>query len=114
VPYIKPERRPDLDPILQKLWNAISKGTRGIEGTIHAGSSVIPRELTLDEMKGDVNYCFTKILITMLKKFGKHYCTLSDIRAIPQDVHDEFEEQFMKPYEKKKKEENGEVAPLLV
>jgi len=94
LPYIKQERRPDLDPLLEPLWNELSAGK------------------TLDEMKGDVNYCFTKILITMLKKFGMGYSNLSAIRAIPQDVHDEFTKQFMRPYEDKKKRENGEVKPL--
>jgi len=101
MPYIKQERRPDLDPILQKLWDVLN---------INFDISV--KEKTLGAMKGDVNYCFTKILVTMLKKFGRRYHVLSNIRAIPQDVHDEFEEQFMRPYEDKKKTENGEITPL--
>lgn len=109
MPYIKFERRPDLDPILQDLWNelvyeAIGKGSK----------SIFKKNKTLDQIKGDVNYCFTKILITMLKKFGTRYHVLSNLRAIPQDVHDEFEEQFMRPYEDRKKAENGEVLPLEV
>ena len=101
MPYIKPERRPDLDPILQGLWNELS--TQRIN---------VPHAKTLDEMKGDVNYCFTKILVTMLKKFGVRYHNLSNIHAIPIDVADEFKDVFMRPYEDKKKAENGEVEPL--
>jgi len=113
VPYIKEERRPDLDPTLQELWNILIR--RKIEEKVsHFEPTEWSEEKTLDEIKGDVNYCMTKLLVTMLKKFGKGYANLSNIRAIPQDVHDEFEEQFMKPYEKKKREENGEVLPLAV
>ena len=101
MPYIKPERRPDLDPTLQKLWNVLIKD-------VFKG-----KDKTLDQIKGDVNYCFTKILVTMLAKFGARYHILSNIEAIPKDVEKEFHEQFMKPYEKRKKEENGEVKPLI-
>lgn len=101
MPYIKQKRRPDLDPILQKLWDEL------VTSKIH-----LFRNNTLDEMKGDVNYCFTKILVTMLVHFGSHYYSLSNIRAIAQDVADEFEKQFMSPYEEKKKAENGEIKSL--
>lgn len=105
MPYIKPVRRPDLDPTLQLLWDRL------VESNIEPKHcDEIPK--TLDSMKGDVNYCFTKILVTMLKKFGTRYHTLSNIRAIPADVYDEFTKQFMRPYEDKKKAENGEVEPL--
>jgi len=72
------------------------------------------RNPTLKEVKGDVNYCFTKILITLLKKYGVGYANLSNIHAIAVDVANEFEHQFMRPYEDKKKKENGEVEPLKV
>jgi len=86
-----------LDPSLQNLWNALFR-----------------EEKTLDQVKGDVNYCFTKVLITLLEKFGTRYHVLSNIRAIPRDVEDEFVKIFMNPYEGKKKRENGEVLPLKI
>ncbi len=102
MPYIKQERRPDLDPILQKLWNELV--------VIKGGADL---SNTLDKMKGDVNYCFTKILVTMLKKLGTRYHVLSNIHAIPVDVANEFKDVFMRPYEDKKKAENGEIEPLI-
>lgn len=102
MPYIKQERRPDLDPTLQELWNILIKD-------VFKG-----RDKTLDQIKGDVNYSFTKILVTMLKKFGTRYYVLSNIEAIPKDVEKEFHEQFTRPYEDKKKVENGEVTPLEI
>jgi len=99
--------------MLQELWNIlIKKPVSEVVSDFEPTEWFV--EKTLDEIKGDINYCMTKLLVTLLKKFGTGYAILSNIRAIPQDVHDEFEEQFMKPYEKKKKEENGEVAPLVV
>lgn len=108
MPYIKEKRRRKLDPILQELWDTVSvKPTekRGLVGM---------EEKTLDEMKGDVNYCFTKILVTMLAKFRTRYHVLSNIKAIPKDVADEFKRQFMHPYEDEKKLESGEVTPLRI
>lgn len=108
MPYIKPERRPDLDPLLQAVWDTIMKPT-AVESE---SGQKIPK--TLDEIKGDLNYCMTKFLVTALARFGTRYHTLSNIKAIPKDVLDEFCDQFMKPYEKKKREENGKVEPLKV
>ena len=102
MPYIKSVRRPDLDPTLQELWNIIIKD-------VFKG-----QDKTLDQIKGDVNYCFTKILVTMLEKFGTRYHILSNTHAIPVDVANEFERIFMGPYEEKKREENGEIEPLKV
>jgi len=121
LPYIKQERRPDLDITLQQLWDAIIQKSV-VENSLDTKELRInevvrlkdPPKKTLDDIKGDVNYCFTKILVTMLEKFGTRYHVLSSIRAVPQDVHDEFEEQFMKPYEKRKREENGEILPLEI
>lgn len=95
IPYIKQGNRPELDNHLQKLWEELNKGNP-----------------TLDEVKGKVNYCFTKILITLLKKYGTRYHTLSNIKAIAQDVVDEFGRQYMEPYEDEKIKENGKVQPL--
>lgn len=106
MPYIKQSRRPKLDPLLQKLWNVLSMKPTDKRGLVGL------EEKTLDEMKGDVNYCFTKILVTMLEKFGRRYHNLSNIAAIPDDVHTEFKDIFMRPYEDEKKAENGAVLPL--
>lgn len=100
MPYIKPERRPDLDPILQKLWYVI---------TIKDG-----KVRTLNEVKGDINYSMTKLLITALAQFGTRYHILSAVKGIPADVRDEFHDRFMRPYENIKIKENGVVHPLEV
>lgn len=97
LPYIKRIKREPLDPILQQLWNTLKKNNE-----------------TLDDMKGDVNYCFTKILVTMLEKFGFSYAHISNIAAIPADVWDEFKAAIMRPYEVRKKNWNGEIKHLVI
>ena len=103
MPYIKPERRKLLDPILLQLFRQLDRIEDGL----------VIRHTTLDEMKGDVNYCFTKILVSMVARFGKKYAVLSNIKAIPQDVLDEFQAVVMRPYEDKKRDENGVVDSLV-
>lgn len=56
----------------------------------------------------------TKLLVSLLEKYGTRYHNLSNIHAIPVDVADEFKDQFMQPYEGRKKAENGPVTPLNV
>ena len=104
LPYIKQEVRKELDPILQELWLAL-KGE-----VIEPDYSIRPR--TLDEMKGLVNYCFTKILVSMLNFYGTRYHNLSSIHGVVVDAGDEFARIFMAPYEDKKRKESGEVKPL--
>jgi len=103
MPYIKKKRRQQLDPVLQRLFDELTR--IGIKN-----GNIMPK--TLDEIKGEVNYCFTKILISLLAKFDIRYHTLSNIHAIPIDVADEFKRVFMDTYENKKREESGEVKPL--
>jgi len=69
---------------------------------------------TLDDVKGDVNYCMTKLLVTLKVKFGERYHILSNIKAIPKDVLDEFNRRHMNPYEDRKIDDNGDVEPLVV
>lgn len=98
MPYINHARRRGLDPALQKLWDCIFDDVAK----------------PLDEVKGDVNYCFTKILVTLLEKYGARYHTLSNIRAIPMDVAEEFHAQYMRPYEDAKKLLYDGVEPLKI
>jgi len=107
MPYIKLERRLELDPILQELWDKLSEPTTEVNH-----GDTIPK--TLDQIKGEVNYCFTKILHTLLRQYGTRYHNLSNIHAITVDVAAEFERQFMQPYEDVKKQQNGEVLPLEI
>jgi len=97
MPYIKPKKRSNYDPLLQQLWD-----------------SLIANNGSLDEMRGDINYCFTKILVTILAYWHVGYSMLSSVHSIPVDVANEFKDEFMRPYEVKKKEENGQVIPLNI
>jgi len=107
MPYIKPERRSDLDPFLQNLWDVLIK--KNMNAVLSDGE-----EKTLDEIKGDINYCMTKLLVTLLAKYGIRYHTLSAIVGIPSDVEHEFRRIYMNTYEDEKIGESGEIQPLEV
>lgn len=104
MPYIKPERRKELNPILQRLWDEIVLVRDAKEENYTK---------TLDEIKGEVNYCFTKILVSMLDRYGTRYHILSSIHGVVVDAGDEFARIFMAPYEDEKRAESGEVKPLF-
>jgi len=103
VPYIKQLLRNEYDSVLQELWERI-----------------VPRQaedvkpITLDDIKGDINYCMTKLLVTLKAKYGERYHILSTIAGIARDVEQEFRDVHMRPYEDRKRKENGDVKPLNV
>jgi len=76
-------------------------------------SGDLPKK-TLDQIKGDVNYCMTKLLVTLKEKYGESYTVLSAIVGIPRDVEAEFRKKHMRRYEDKKEKENGTILPLKV
>lgn len=98
MPYIKQERRKDFDPILKELCHEL-----------------LNREVVkLEDVKGQVNYCFTKILVTLLERYKVGYKNLSAIHSIAVDVANEFRREYLEPYEDIKIKENGIVKPLKV
>lgn len=98
MPFIKQTFRPELDRILQDLFDML----------------ICPKDIPLDKIKGDVNYCFFKILVTLVRKYGANYAILSNIESIPHDVEKAFHDFIMQPYEQRKMQENGFVKPLEV
>lgn len=85
MPYIKPERRAELDPIIDQF----------------------------PELKvGDMGYVFARIVHRFIEDNGMSYATLSAAAATLSDCRTEFERQVIAPYEDKKKNENGAVSDL--
>ena len=95
MPFIKQENRDEINPILQQLWDLIC-----------------PTGVSLHDVKGDINYCFFKILISLAKREGVNYANLSEIEAIPRDVAAAFHDFVFKPYEEIKEKQNGPVKAL--
>lgn len=87
MPYIKEERRTAIDSAVLELNHYI-------------------------DGPGELNYAITKLCLKYLEEGVFGYSTLSAVRAVLHDVHDEFYRRVMVPYEEKKREENGDVYDL--
>lgn len=84
MPYIKQESRPKFDAPLE-----------------HAARQIFE--------KGELTYCVYKLGVEVLKDVDVSYANLSMIRSAMMDAADEWMFEKMRPYEKRKKKENGEV-----
>lgn len=91
MPYIKPERRKELDD-----------GVFRLATDLHGSGND----------KGDLNYVITSLIHYHLKHVGIRYSTLSDITGVLNDVKVEFERRIVAPYEDKKIAENGNIKIL--
>jgi len=61
MPFIPQANRKDIDPILQQLWDLIC-----------------PKGTEIREVKGDINYCFFKFLVSLVRR---HEDTSSPTKA---------------------------------
>ena len=93
MPYIKPERRKILDPIIEKLFNQT------------------------DGSDGELNYCVTRlthlfvILLWMTtKKLSYHI--ISEGHKVLCNAADEFKRCVLDRYENKKIKDNGVISAL--
>lgn len=59
---------------------------------------------------GKLNYLISVLLICYLKTNGLSYSSINDILGALEGSKLEFVERVMKPYETKKKEENGDIG----
>ena len=88
MPYIKKEKRHEINLDIQELINTLEE---------------------LGYEKGDLNYSITLLVQFYIKHHGKSYNTLSDVTGVLNDVKTEFERRVVAPYEDKKIKENGDV-----
>ena len=70
------------------------------------------RRYTLDngglpENPGDLNYLITKLVVAYMRHKGLSYQTINDIVGALEGAKLEFYEQVARPYEDKKRLENG-------
>lgn len=84
MPYITQESRLKFDAPLE-----------------HAGRKVFE--------KGELTYCIYKLGVEVLKDLDVNYANLSMIRSAMMDAADEWMFEKMRPYERKKKKDNGDV-----
>ena len=97
MPYTKMQERSDVDSQVTALALALSEQTEGME-TADCG--------------GRLNYVLTTLIIKYIKiRFGKiKYSIGLMISGALINVYSEFYDRVMRPYEDKKKEENGDVG----
>jgi hypothetical protein len=58
---------------------------------------------------GELNYQFTMLLKAYMEKKGLSYQTLNDIEGALSCCSKEFYDRVVRPYERKKRKENGDV-----
>lgn len=93
MPYIAPDRRAALDPIIAGLVGRLQK---------------------LKATKGDVNYCACEIALAALKPHaGWNYQSLSDAVAALQDAADEIKRRCLAPYEDLARTKNGDISEFF-
>jgi len=85
MPYIKEEDRKKFDAAL-----------------VHAGRNIF--------VKGELTYCIYKLGVEVMKDLNINYENLTLIRSAMMDAADEWWDEKVKPYERKKKRENGDVV----
>lgn len=87
MPYIERPKRPSLDEAIEPIIKKIALG----------------------RSKGEMNYILTRLVLAWLRQQGQSYDSLSDVEALLNDVGREFHDRYTRPYEDKKRAENGDV-----
>jgi hypothetical protein len=85
IPYIEEKERKRFDAAL-----------------VHAGRNVF--------VKGELTYCIYKLGVEVIKGLDVSYENLTMIRSAMLDAADECWDEKVKPYERKKKRDNGDVV----
>ena len=95
MPYINRDERSEINVAVDSLVDAILSGSGG----------GIPM--------GRMNYAITRLChMLLIEKGPLSYTKLSTVRAVIQDVNDEFYRKVFAPYEDLKRGENGSVSVL--
>lgn len=84
MPYIKPEARPQFDRLLHTLARRIA------------------------DDPGYLNYCLTR-LVNEMWQTRESYKTIALVTGVLRGVEQEFHDRIVRPYEDKKRDENGDV-----
>lgn len=87
MPYVERTKRPSLDEAIEPMLKKIALG----------------------RSKGEINYVITRMVLAWLRQKGQSYDAISDVKAVLDDVRSEFHDKVMRPYEDRKKAENGDV-----
>jgi len=91
MPYIKPEKRNKITPVI-----------KGDDGRV---------EMKHIDCAGDLNYALTMIAIDYIKRKGLNYQNIADVLSSFDGAGKEFYRRVAENYEDSKAAENGDVYP---
>ena len=89
VPYIDPEKRTDLDPLIDRLTDEILKGESAWEGNL--------------------NYAISRLSNNIVLRRGKSYRLFNKLLGVMECVKQEVYRRLVAPYERYKMWNNGDV-----
>lgn len=93
MPYIKVDRRNKIDKSIEQLAKTLSSNRENKQ--------------SLEEILGDINYSFSRILAILMEK--PNYNKVAMITGVLENIKQEFYRRIATPYENQKIEENGDV-----
>ena len=91
MPYIKEEKREELDPCIDNLIKCLDP----------------EKDLMIDNILGDINYTFSRILGGLMGT--PSYNKIAMITGVLENIKQEFYRRVAEPYEDKKILENGDI-----
>ena len=91
MPYIKEEKREELDPCIDNLIRCLDP----------------EKDLIIDNILGDINYTFSRILGGLMGT--PSYDKIAMITGVLENIKQEFYRRVAEPYEDKKILENGDI-----
>jgi hypothetical protein len=62
---------------------------------------------------GSLNYLLTRIILKFMLKQGLNYDNCQAVKGLLQSISDEFEARVMRPYEKSKSDDNGDIPEFI-
>lgn len=98
MPYIKQERRKELDPAIEAL----------VEALLNSNSKPVVHMMN----EGDCNYVISKIMHGFIASSGVKYKNLNAAVGVLECAKAEFIRMVVSPYEDIKIQENGPVSDL--
>lgn len=92
MPYIKEEKREELDPCIDNLIKCLDP----------------EKDLMIDNILGDINYTFSRILSGLMGT--PSYNKIAMITGVLENVKQEFYRRVAQPYEDLKIRQNGDIS----
>lgn len=93
MPYLKPEQRPRLDPLIKALSDEINKIVKE-GGETHS-------------FAGLLDYCFTKLILQTVPE--ERYWAYTLVEGMLNGLSKEFNRRIVGPFEEKQKTQRGDI-----